>query len=831
MKHTARQLSALLELVLATVLGMTIVSAAWAQTAAPATGQLQFYGTVDVSKLPPPSGAGGKFRHYLLQEDVAAFVRAKSRANSGALAGSGPAPGSGTAAAISIGPGTGFLGMSFADSSLGAVPPDTQVAAGAGFVMEAVNLNIRIWNQNVNPPAVTNFDLISFFGLIFSDLVSDPRIRFDPAQQRWYISCVSVEQTFFNQGSFRLAVSKGADPTQGFTLYAASTTGAFPDYPHLGFNDDKLVLTGNSYGLPVSQTSPFIGTEFLVINKSDLMNPAITSPHTKFFAAPQGLDSIQPNVALSSTCGSPGCPLFMAAIPDASLFTADKIRIWSLQGVPGVGSGVTVTTTDLSIPALTIAPNAVQQGSANLINTDDARLLDAGWRNDSLWVSSHTGCTPPGDTTIRSCLHFSQINTATMSLSQDFVFGESGVYDYYPAIQTDFNNNLVAVFNRSSSTEYPSVYVSSQPAGASAGTFQTPLSVFEGQYPLTASQPLFNRWGDYSGAHIDPSGATVWVAGEVAHSAANDDWGTVIVQVYFNGVSLISTSTAVVSSGSPSTYGQPVTLTATVTPSSGTATPTGTVTFKDGSTTLGTGTLNSSGSATLTTSSLAVGPHSITAAYGGDTNFITSTSPAITQTVNQVGTATSVTSSLNPSTQGTAVTFTATVTPSSGTATPTGTVTFKDGSPTLGTGTLNSSGKATLTTSSLAVGPHSITAVYGGDINFITSTSPAITQNVNPPTKTATTTTVTSSSNPSRQGKIVTFTARVTPNSGVGTPTGSVTFKDGATALGTKTLSSSGQATLKTSSLSMGPHSITAVYGGDTNFAGSTSQVLTQTVH
>jgi hypothetical protein len=94
-----------------------------------------------------------------------------------------------------------------------------------------------------------------------------------------------------------------------------------------------------------------------------------------------------------------------------------------------------------------------------------------------------------------------------------------------------------------------------------------------------------------------------------------------------------ATSTTIVSSNSPSIVNQSVTLTATVTPSSGTGTPTGTVTFKDTSTstTLGTQTL-SSGQATLTTSSLAVGNHNITAQYSGDSNFQAS-SGSLAQTV------------------------------------------------------------------------------------------------------------------------------------------------------------------------------------------------------
>src|SRR5437867_3590260 len=99
---------------------------------------------------------------------------------------------------------------------------------------------------------------------------------------------------------------------------------------------------------------------------------------------------------------------------------------------------------------------------------------------------------------------------------------------------------------------------------------------------------------------------------------------------------LPGTTTGLTSSVHPwSVFGQPVTFTATVPATRpGAGTPTGTVTFKDGSSTLGTGTLDSSGQATFVTSTLAVGSHSITASYGGDASFKGSTSPKFTQTVN-----------------------------------------------------------------------------------------------------------------------------------------------------------------------------------------------------
>ena len=159
-----------------------------------------------------------------------------------------------------------------------------------------------------------------------------------------------------------------------------------------------------------------------------------------------------------------------------------------------------------------------------------------------------------------------------------------------------------------------------------------------------------------------------------------------------------------------------------------------------------------------------------------------------------------------------------------GSGTPTGTVAFHDGTISIGTGTL-SAGQATLSTSTLSIGTHSITAIYQGDATFEPSTSPAVTQTV---AGQATSTSVASSANPSAAGQALTFTATVTTSSG--TPTGTVTFFDDLSALGTGALSA-GQATFTTPDLAAGSHAITATYSGDATFATSTSAVLTQTVN
>jgi uncharacterized protein YgiM (DUF1202 family) len=129
-------------------------------------------------------------------------------------------------------------------------------------------------------------------------------------------------------------------------------------------------------------------------------------------------------------------------------------------------------------------------------------------------------------------------------------------------------------------------------------------------------------------------------------------------------------------------------------------------------------------------------------------------------------------------------------------------------------------GSGALIVSSLSVGSHSLTVVYGGDVNYQTSTSNAVTQTVN---KASTTTTLTSSANPSTYGANTTFTATVSPSGATGT----MTFKDDGTTIGTAMIGQ-GSGSYATSALSVGSHSITALYGGDGDYTGSTSAAVTQ---
>jgi hypothetical protein len=271
-----------------------------------------------------------------------------------------------------------------------------------------------------------------------------------------------------------------------------------------------------------------------------------------------------------------------------------------------------------------------------------------------------------------------------------------------------------------------------------------------------------------------------------------------------------TTTTSLSANNTSITVGQAVQLSASVTP----AAAGGTVQFLDGGTVVGTAAV-SGGVATISISTLAAGTHSITATYSGDGGDSASTSSAVGITVAKLAVSVSAASSLTPSVSGQSVTFTATVSPAGAT----GTVQFLDGATVLGTAAL-SGGSAALTTASLSAGSHSITTTYSGDPTY-TGGSGVVAQMV----KAITSIVVTSNNANAVFGQSVQFTATVAP----ATATGSVQFKDGSTVLATVALSG-GAAVYGTSSLGMGTHAITAVYGGDALDVASTSAAYSQTI-
>ncbi|WP_353072136.1 FG-GAP-like repeat-containing protein [Tunturiibacter gelidoferens] len=207
-------------------------------------------------------------------------------------------------------------------------------------------------------------------------------------------------------------------------------------------------------------------------------------------------------------------------------------------------------------------------------------------------------------------------------------------------------------------------------------------------------------------------------------------------------------------------------------------------------------------------SNLGSGTNWVYAGYPGDNIRFPSQSLTVPLIGIQGTAVVSLFSAPNPASFGTVITLSATVSGGGGVS-PTGEVIFKDGATVLGTSRI-SGATATITAGGLAVGSHSITAFYVGDFSYGPTTSMPFVQTI---VKAAAAMSLMSSINPSVYGNMLTITATLAKSA-----TGVVVFMDGENTIGSGVVNGDGAATISTSSLAAGLHTITAVYSGDGNF-------------
>lgn len=282
------------------------------------------------------------------------------------------------------------------------------------------------------------------------------------------------------------------------------------------------------------------------------------------------------------------------------------------------------------------------------------------------------------------------------------------------------------------------------------------------------------------------------------------------------------TATASVSSAN---IGQAVTISITMAAATGAPKPTGTVQVKDGSQLAGNAPLNNGAASVIVTFSKA-GTHALELDYSGDALYLASVG-GVAVTVNQITSTATMTATPSSASLGQAIALAAQVgpTPPTGVSAPTGTVQFLDGTQPLAVLALTGS-VATMTASNLAAGTHQISASYSGDVSWVASKSAAVTVTV---AQASTAVQLTSTQATPFLGQTVILTAALQTASGAPQPTGAVQFADGARVLGGVALSG-GKASLSTTFLVAGSHTVTATYGGDTNYSAA-SATLNETVN
>ena len=353
----------------------------------------------------------------------------------------------------------------------------------------------------------------------------------------------------------------------------------------------------------------------------------------------------------------------------------------------------------------------------------------------------------------------------------------------------------------------------------------TTTSLPAGTQSITAS---YNGDASYNGSQ--PSAPVLEVVDEVGNGNPGTGTGgpTSGGGAGTTGINgLPDTTTILTASVGEITVGGSVTFTATVTPVG----VTGTVTFFDNGTFLGSSTATN-GVAQWTTATLPAGTQSILASYNGSTSYNGSQSQSLFETVDSSApSGNTTTTDLNASGAtipvGTAVTFYATI-QSSVADTITGRVNFFDGATFIGSSLVGANGTSSLTTTTLALGSHVILAAYSGDSNQQGSRSGTVNVLVTSATSsttTAPTITALTSSNPNIGiNSPVSFTATVSSTT-AGTPSGNIIFFVDDVQASTQTLIGT-SLTFTTSALAAGKHEVQAVYSGDSNFAGSSNQLI-----
>ncbi len=470
-------------------------------------------------------------------------------------------------------PSAGFPGI----SQTGFIPPDSIIAAGGSHIMTGVNSDFAIfakngaklyqgsadtWFKNVAPSLGTG-SLSSF----------DPQVAYDHFANRWLMVYLATDKK--TQSWLLLSVSDGADPTGQWCnvalpgdLNGNTPSATWSDFEGLGFDSQAVYLTTNQYEFNTNP-STHAYSKLRIIRKSQLYGGCTAAPSWYDFwdlrdpATGVKSATLRPAVAFGSSPAG-----YM--VSSSPYVTGTYWSLWTISNAGGTGP--TVAGVNVPVTAYSEAPGADQLGGTAgttncpapcYIDTGDTRLLNAVYRNGSLWAAQ----TVAGGTGNRySRARYVRISVGSASALEDSSLGLDGCWYYHPAVAVDGSGMLVMAFSRSCTSEYASVRYTVRMPGDPDLESSTALRAGESSYVRTGNGTTgANRWGDYSGAAVDPAEPTaVWLFGEYAASPSNT-WGTYIGQVR-EAATCQTPATPVAGSNGPVAVGQTLFLTASSVP-------------------------------------------------------------------------------------------------------------------------------------------------------------------------------------------------------------------------------------------------------------------------
>jgi len=453
-----------------------------------------------------------------------------------------------------------FNGIGF-DPRVAADLPDTILAVGPSQVVEATNRDIAFFDKAGN--SLSTQHLKTFWAPVLpnnlpvpGDIITDPKVAFDElAGPAGRFIVTTFELNFATQDShLLLAVSNDANPLDGFKeMHRISTAenGTFGDFPQLGWDADAVYVTTNQFKF--NGHMPFDHALVMTFATSTLTD-ADNSTFTM-----SAVDRLPPHFAMQPAAmhgAKAGDPMYFveSMVPGGSSGGGGFLDI--VQMTDKLSATPTFTDFKVLVPHYNHPPNADQPGGVQL-DTGDARILSAAWRDGRL-VATLTAQDDPTQTAQARWYEFNTSGTAPTLTQTGSIDAGPGVATYLPSINIAPNGNLGLTFVESSASQYLTIYLTGQKAGAAAGTLQAPIVAKAGEATLRVFRasgelggPL--RTGDYSGVAIDPADGSFWAGNEYTNTTPppppgtrGANWGTWISQF------TISASNPIIAVAAPS---------------------------------------------------------------------------------------------------------------------------------------------------------------------------------------------------------------------------------------------------------------------------------------
>ncbi|HEU4479242.1 MAG TPA: lamin tail domain-containing protein [Pyrinomonadaceae bacterium] len=404
------------------------------------------------------------------------------------------------------------------------IPPDTMGAVGINKVVSYLNNNLVVHNKTTGARlSVVGHD--AFWASTGATGLFDPRIQYDPYQNRFLIAAVSNALTA--NSSIVVGISDTSDPEGTYTLFrfivgcgpgAGCGQGEWADFPMLGFNKKWIAVGVNQFTI---NSSAFVAGKMLVLDYPALrtgtsnaniftnassatgfcMHPATTFSATEeTLFVPTHQVSSSALYRLHTITGTAAAPVFTvdatARTRPGGGWTQPSGDNLPQQCVPGVGApGHTCPATPRGAEAADsfIRSNVVFRNGL-IWYAQSIALPAGGLTNASRFAAQWTALNPDAS-----------FNTGGRVEDPSAEILNGGKHYAYPSITVNKNNDVLLGFSEFESDDYIDAGYTFRSGFDAPGTMRDPVIYKEGEdyYQKTFSGSR-NRWGDYSHSVIDP---------------------------------------------------------------------------------------------------------------------------------------------------------------------------------------------------------------------------------------------------------------------------------------------------------------------------------------